>query len=152
MRRAWRSFLVVRFDRFSSYRNYNSSSFCPKHGLRSDLRVPNCKNFPGGAPPNPPPSLFTLTRTQWPYHSKIVGAGPVTVFPRSRQTWWCLEDQHSLCKWHQLYFPLLCLSSEHGRGYEVGVGNTDGNFASSLSASSESKLEYNHVLNSVTCL
>ena len=32
----------------------HSSSFCPKHGLRSDLRVPNCKNFPGGAPPNPP--------------------------------------------------------------------------------------------------
>ena len=56
------------------------------------------------------------------------------------------------CKWDQLYFPLLCLSSEHGRGYEVGVGNTDGNVASSLSASSESKLEYNHVLNSVTCL
>ena len=27
--------------------------------------------------PPDPPSLFTLTRTQWPYQSKIVGAGPV---------------------------------------------------------------------------
>ena len=78
MRRAWRSFLAVRFDRFSSYRNYNSSIFWPKHGLRSDLTVPNFKIFLGGACPHTPLySLFTLTRMQWRYHSKIVGAGPV---------------------------------------------------------------------------
>ena len=28
--------------------------FWPKHGLRSDLRVPNFKNFPGGACPQTP--------------------------------------------------------------------------------------------------
>ena len=26
--------------------------------------------------PPDPPSFFTLTRTQWPYQSKIAGAGP----------------------------------------------------------------------------
>ena len=63
---AWRLFLAVRFNRFSSYRNYrwdDSSSIWPKHGLRSDLRVPNLKNFLGEHPPDPP-SLFT---PQWPY-------------------------------------------------------------------------------------
>ena len=79
MRRAWRSFLAVRFDRFSRYRNYNSSSFFwPKHGLRSDLRVPNFKKISWGTMHPDPPSLFTLLRTQWPYQSKIVGAGPVS--------------------------------------------------------------------------
>ena len=29
-------------------------AFWPKHGLGSDLRVPNCKNFPGGACPQTP--------------------------------------------------------------------------------------------------
>ena len=28
--------------------------FCPKHDLRSDLRVPNSKKFPGGACPQTP--------------------------------------------------------------------------------------------------
>ena len=28
--------------------------FWPKHGLRNDLRVPNLKNFPGGACPQTP--------------------------------------------------------------------------------------------------
>ena len=28
--------------------------FCPKYGLRSNLRVPNLKNFPGGAWPQTP--------------------------------------------------------------------------------------------------
>ena len=46
-------------------------AFWPKHGLRSDLRVPN---FPGGACPHTPYSLFT---PQWPYQSKIPGSGPV---------------------------------------------------------------------------
>ena len=59
MRRAWRSFLAVRFDRLSSYRNYRWGdsrlvTFWPKHGLRSDLRVPNFKYFPGGACPQIP--------------------------------------------------------------------------------------------------
>ena len=45
-------------------------SFCPKHDLRSDLKVPNSKNFSGGACPQTPPTLFTLTHTQWPYQSK----------------------------------------------------------------------------------
>ena len=58
MRRAWRSFLAVRFDRFSSYRN---------------------------VPPDPP-TLFTLTRTQWPYQSKIVGADPGCVISKKQQT------------------------------------------------------------------
>ena len=55
-------------------------------------------------------------------------------------------------------FPLSCLSlrdcSEHGRGYGIGVDDTDGNVASSWSASSGLKwmlLESHHVLNSVTC-
>ena len=34
------------------------------------------KIFLGEHAPRPPYSLFTLTRTQWPYQSKIVGAGP----------------------------------------------------------------------------
>ena len=29
-------------------------AFWPKHGLRSNLRVPNFKDFPGGACPRPP--------------------------------------------------------------------------------------------------
>ena len=29
-------------------------AFWPKHGLRSHLRVPNLKNFPGGACPQTP--------------------------------------------------------------------------------------------------
>ena len=29
-------------------------AFWPKHGLRSDLRMPNLKNFPGGACPQTP--------------------------------------------------------------------------------------------------
>ena len=41
---------AIRFDRFSSYRNYrwgdSSSFFWQKDGLRSDIRMPN---FPGGA-------------------------------------------------------------------------------------------------------
>ena len=48
--------------------------FWPKHGLRSDLRVPN--KFSWGSMSPDPPTLFTLTRTQWPYQSKIAGAGP----------------------------------------------------------------------------
>ena len=28
--------------------------FCPKHGLRNDLRVPNFKKFHGGASPQTP--------------------------------------------------------------------------------------------------
>ena len=49
-------------------------AFWPKRGLGSDLRVPNFKNFPGGACPETPPSLFT---PQWPYQSNIAGSGPV---------------------------------------------------------------------------
>ena len=44
-------------------------AFWPKHGLKSDLRVPNFKIFPWGSMPPDPPSLFTLKRTQWPYHA-----------------------------------------------------------------------------------
>ena len=42
----WRSFLAARFNRFSSYRNYRwviLVAFWPKHGFRSNLRVPNFK-------------------------------------------------------------------------------------------------------------
>ena len=52
-------------------------AFWPKHGLRSNLRVPNFKNFSWGSMPPDPPSLFTFKRTQWPYQSKIAGSGPV---------------------------------------------------------------------------
>ena len=37
--------------------------FCPKHGLRSDLRVPNFKNFPGGACPHTPLACSHLHTT-----------------------------------------------------------------------------------------
>ena len=51
-------------------------AFWPKHGLRSDLRVPNFKKiFLGGHAPTPP-ILSTLTHTQWSYQSEIAGAGP----------------------------------------------------------------------------
>ena len=56
--------------------------FWPKHGLRSDLRVPNFKKFSWGSMPPDPPSLFMLKRMQWPYQSKIVGAGPVFAIQR----------------------------------------------------------------------
>ena len=36
-------------------------AFWPKHGLRSNLRVPNFKNFPWGSMPPDPPSLFNLS-------------------------------------------------------------------------------------------
>ena len=53
----------------------------PKHGLKSDLRMPNLKNFLVGAYPGPDfPSFFTLTHTlirqQWQYQFKIAGSGP----------------------------------------------------------------------------
>ena len=34
-------------------------AFWPKHDLRSDLRVPNLKIFPGGACPQPPYLIHT---------------------------------------------------------------------------------------------
>ena len=33
--------------------------FRPKHGLRSDLKVPNFRDFSWGSMPPDPPSLFT---------------------------------------------------------------------------------------------
>ena len=48
-------------------------AFWAKHGLRSDLRVPNLKKISWGSMPPDPPSL------QWPYHSKIAGFGPVVL-------------------------------------------------------------------------
>jgi len=50
-------------------------AFWPKHGLRSDLRVPNL-NFSWGSMPPDPPSLFTL---QWPYQSKTARSSPVVI-------------------------------------------------------------------------
>ena len=46
----------------------------PKHGLRSDLRVPNLKKFPGGACPQNPLACTRLKAyahpsSQWPYQS-----------------------------------------------------------------------------------
>ena len=50
--------LADRFDRFSSYRTYRweilVQLFWPKHGLRSDLRVPSSQKIPGGACPQTP--------------------------------------------------------------------------------------------------
>ena len=34
-------------------------AFWPKHDLRTNLRVPNLKNFPWGSMPPDPPTLFT---------------------------------------------------------------------------------------------
>ena len=42
-------------------------AFCPKHGLRSDLKVPNFKNFPGGSMPPDTPNLFALKRMLIPH-------------------------------------------------------------------------------------
>ena len=47
-------------------------AFWSKHGLRSDLRVPNLKIFLGKHAPRPS-SLFS---PQWPYQSNIAGSGP----------------------------------------------------------------------------
>ena len=53
----------------------------PKHGLRSDLRVPNLKDFPGGACPQTPASLYTIAyvypSSQWPYQNYIAPAGDI---------------------------------------------------------------------------
>ena len=46
-------------------------AFWPKHGLRSDLRVPNFRKFSWESMPPDPPSFFT---PQWPYQSKIAGS------------------------------------------------------------------------------
>ena len=55
---------VISGTRFSSYRNYRWEilvTFWPTNGLRSDLRVPNFKNFPGGACPLAPIALSHLS-------------------------------------------------------------------------------------------
>ena len=52
-------------------------AFWSKHDLRSDLRVPNSKNFSWGSMPPDPPSLANdHLSSQWPYQSKIAGSGP----------------------------------------------------------------------------
>ena len=41
--------------------------------------------------PPDPPTLFTLTPTQWPYQSEIAGAGPAMLWKmrtRNRNTSW----------------------------------------------------------------
>ena len=48
-RRAWRSFLAASFSSYRNYRWGDSSIILVQTWLRSDLRVPNLKNFPGGA-------------------------------------------------------------------------------------------------------
>ena len=58
MRRARQSFLAARFIRLDTETTGGEIlvAFWPKHGLRSDLRVPNLKFFSGGSmPPDPPP-------------------------------------------------------------------------------------------------
>ena len=54
----------------------------PKHGLRSNLRVPNLKYFPGGACPQTSLAYSLLIlkayahpSSQWPYQSKIASSG-----------------------------------------------------------------------------
>ena len=70
--------MAARFNRFSLATKTTGGVirvvFWPKHDLRSNLRVPNFRNFLGGAcPQTPAPSFLTL---QWPYQSKIGGSGP----------------------------------------------------------------------------
>ena len=50
-------------------------AYWPKHGLRSDIRVPNFENFHRGACPQTPLGLSLFTPL-WPYQSKIAGSGP----------------------------------------------------------------------------
>ena len=45
------------------------------------------KIFKGGMPPDPP-TLFTLTHTQWPYQSEIAGAGPVFLAKTCKNATW----------------------------------------------------------------
>ena len=62
MRRARQSFLAARFIRLDTETTGGEIlvAFWPKHGLRSDLRVPNLKFFSGGSmPPDPPPPPST---------------------------------------------------------------------------------------------
>ena len=53
---ARRSFLAAQFICLATETTSREIvvAFCPKHGLRSDLRAPNFKNLPGGASPRPP--------------------------------------------------------------------------------------------------
>ena len=57
-RRAWRLFLAAISSTVSLATETTGGvilvAFWPKHGLRSDLRVPNFKNFPGGVCPQTP--------------------------------------------------------------------------------------------------
>ena len=57
MRRARQSFLAARFIRLDTETTGGGILvvFWPKHGLRSDLRVPKLKNFPGEVCPQTPP-------------------------------------------------------------------------------------------------
>ena len=59
--------------------------FWPKHGLRSDLRVTNLKNFPGGACPQTPLAYSQLSawngRTSIKYLAPALYRSLVASFP-----------------------------------------------------------------------
>ena len=88
--------------------------FWPKHGLRSDLKVPD---FPGGACLQTPHSLFTLKRMQWSYQSKIAGTGPGHAKYRFTCTHEILAYEMHISKWRSYFsnsyhrLPLtICIS------------------------------------------
>ena len=82
MSRARQSFLAARFIRLATETTGGEIVVAtwPKHGLRSDLRAPNFKNFPGGTCPQTPLAgahfqAYAHPSSQWPYRSKIAGSG-----------------------------------------------------------------------------
>ena len=52
------------FLQFGSIASLATETTDGEHGLRSDLRVSNSQNFPGGTCPQTPHSLFTLKSTR----------------------------------------------------------------------------------------
>ena len=89
--------MAVWFDRFPSYRNYrwgDSSSFLgPNIASEAISECILLKNFSWGSM-SPGPTLFTLQRTQWPYHCKIAGRLKFTPFETVTSY---LNVCHTLC-------------------------------------------------------
>ena len=83
---------------FTGHRNYRWADSSSKHGLRSDLQVPNLKKISWGSMPPDSPSFFTLMHTlirhQWPYQFKIAGSGPDSNLLSGLLIWRCRITQY----------------------------------------------------------
>ena len=91
-------------------------AFLPKHGLRSDLRVSNLKEFSWGNMPPDFPSLYTLIHHQLPYRFKIAGSGPAYIQMYSALVLWL---NHCLCSvLKHLQFRIL-VGRTGGTGQDV---------------------------------